>query len=287
MQKHWWDLYDDPVIVNWEGRGYFAYPDVIDMQRDGNRPSRPKAALYPQWIETLRRAKLGDFSHIPALVAMVSSDTDPISLSLCKALLGDAGATTTIDAIALKLANGEPNTASGEPDFEVTLVWSSILSRRGKLADMPHILAAYARFAEIRDADILPCYLCDCLETSALLSAPEDFDSLDSYRAAVTARCAELSDRFGTDQVLLHEGEPLSVTGLAERILRRLREPYFPYDLRRRFECATGIDCSSFYENGFFKPMQAAALIQDFLESPQSRQFEDGVRYFFGHRIPD
>jgi hypothetical protein len=34
-------------------------------------------------------------------------------------------------------------------------------------------------------------------------------------------------------------------------------------------------------------PLAAAAILEDMLESGELERFEPGVRYFFGHRIPD
>jgi hypothetical protein len=56
---------------------------------------------------------------------------------------------------------------------------------------------------------------------------------------------------------------------------------------RRRFEASTGIDCSGFYKDRNFQPLTAAAILEDFLESPEVARYEEGVRYFFGHRIPE
>ena len=52
-------------------------------------------------------------------------------------------------------------------------------------------------------------------------------------------------------------------------------------------EASTGIDCSGFYQEEKPQPLTAAAIIEDFLESSESQHYEKGVRYFFGHRIPD
>ncbi|CAM4526975.1 hypothetical protein [Corallococcus exiguus] len=275
-----WSRYGNPEMVNWEGRGYFAYPEVMTMPLKGEGERLPQEGDYFQWLEALRRAKLGDFSQMPELVELGSGDTHPVNRRLCAELLGDAGPASTVDTIAERLA-------SEEVGLELTLAWGAVLTRRGKLADVPIVLAAFERVATISDAEILPVHISGCLETEYELSDHQDYDSLDSYRNAVLNRCAELADRFGTDQVCVDGGEQLSVIGLAHRILRRLREPYFPFELRRRFECAAGIDCSSFYLDRTFRPMQASALLEAFLEDSHATWFKSGVRYFFGHRIPD
>ena len=267
-----WSRYGNPEMVDWQGRGYFAYPDGMTTP--------PQRDDYLAWLQALGRAKLGDFSQMPGLVELGSGDTHPVNRRLCAELLGDAGPASTVDTIAKRLA-------CEEVGLELTLAWGAVLTRRGKLADIPIVLAAFERVATLSDAEILPVHLSECLETGYEFCDHQDYDSLDSYRHAVLNRCAELAGRFGTDQVCVDGGEPLSVVGLAQRILRRLREPYFPFELRRRFECATGIDCSCFYHDRVFRPMHASAFLETFLEDAQASRFKNGVRYFFGHRIPD
>ncbi|WP_260955703.1 hypothetical protein [Pseudomonas citri] len=275
-----WSRYGNPEMVDWEGRGYFAYPDVVTIAPKRESGQLPQQDDYFRWLEALRWAKLGDFSPMPGLVELGRGDTHPVNRRLCAELLGDAGPASTVDTIATRLA-------CEEVGLELTLAWGGVLTRRGKLADIPIVLAAFERVATISDAEILPVYLSACLETGYELCDHQDYDSLDSYRHAVLNRCAELTGRFGTDQVCVDGGEPLSVIGLAQRILRRLREPYFPFELRRRFECATGIDCSCFYHDRVFRPLHASALLEAFLEGAHATGFKSGVRYFFGHRIPD
>ena len=40
-------------------------------------------------------------------------------------------------------------------------------------------------------------------------------------------------------------------------------------------------------KEGVIQPLATAAILEEFLESPEAAKYEDGVRYFFGHRIPD
>ncbi|QRK11042.1 hypothetical protein JQX13_13790 [Archangium violaceum] len=116
-------------------------------------------------------------------------------------------------------------------------------------------------------------------------------DALIAYEDRVLERYEELKRKFGTDQVILLHGERFSVVSVARRLLRslngsdfeRAKRPFY----RRRFEASTGIDCSPFYKDGEFQPLTAAAILEDFLESPEAARYEEGVRYFFGHRIPE
>ncbi|NVB40421.1 hypothetical protein G6O69_21455 [Pseudenhygromyxa sp. WMMC2535] len=78
---------------------------------------------------------------------------------------------------------------------------------------------------------------------------------------------------------------------MAERLiaLSTAKYKYLPSWVRRRFEAATGIDCRAMFDpkvKGRWRPLQAAAIAERFLASPEAERYEDGVRYFFGHRIP-
>jgi len=278
MHKNW-HPYGDPVAVNWEGHGYFGYPSSGQEMAAGEG-LLPQAGDFERWVAALEQAKGGNFSGIPGLLEICTGDTHPVNRDLCAELIGDAGPDSMIDFISLRLAEG------GD-DFEITLALAGILAQRSKLADIPIILDAFERMADIEDAEIMPVWISDCLEGEGVLSDHGNFDSLEAYRMAVERRYAQLAGASGSDQVIVVHGELFGVARLAEQVLRRLRQPFFPSYLRRRLEAATGIDCSSFYEDGTFMPLQAAALIEEFLDSPQARHFEDGVRYFFGHRIPD
>lgn len=269
-----------PEMVDWQGRGYFAYPGGLAMPAGTEGGQLPQAGDHIGWLDALSRAKHGDFSLLPRLVGLGGADPHPVMRRLCAELLGDAGPTSVVDTIATRLATEELG-------LERTLSWGAVLTRRGKLADIPIVLAAFERVATFSDAEILPVHLSGCLETGYELCDHQAYDSLQRYRQAVLDRCAALEDGFGTDQICVCGGELLSVAGLARRMLQRLREPCFPFELRRRFECATGIDCSSFFSERVFRPVQASAILQGFLEGPHASRFESGVRYFWGHRIPD
>lgn len=275
-----WSRDAAPAVVDWERRGYFAYPAIRTMPTERYGGQLPQERDYLAWLDALTRAKSGDFSLVPGLVGLGGADSHPVIRRLCAELLGDAGPTSVVDIIATRLA-------SEEVGLERALSWGAVLTRRGKLADIPIVLAAFERVATISDAEILPVHLSDCLETGYELCDHQAYDSLQSYRQAVLDRCAALADEFGTDQVYVCGGEPLSVIGLARRMLQHLQEPCFPFELRRRFECTTGIDCACFYHERAFRPVQASALLEGFLEDPYASRFERGVRYFFGRRIPD
>lgn len=88
---------------------------------------------------------------------------------------------------------------------------------------------------------------------------------------------------------------PSGVVRIARRLLDKLQT--HPLSLfiakvnvrqfRSRFEPATGIDCSDCFHEGQVRLLAAESLVESFLESPEAARYEDGVRYFWGNRIPN
>jgi len=124
-----WSRGAAPEMVDWESRGYFAYPAVPAMptERDGQLAQERD---YLGWLQALTRAKNGDFSLLPGLVGLGDADPHPVIRRLCAELLGDAGPTSVVDTIAARLA-------SEEVGLERAMSWGAVLTRRGKLADVP------------------------------------------------------------------------------------------------------------------------------------------------------
>ncbi|MFP2927201.1 hypothetical protein ACLESO_18780 [Pyxidicoccus sp. 3LG] len=155
------------------------------------------------------------------------------------------------------------------------------------------IVQAYDRGFGAQVMDSVPLLLSSILEPEwgPLSRFPKE-DDLIEYEDRVLERYEELKQRFGTDQVILLHAERFSVVSVARRLLSSMsnhsdfemaKRPFY----RRRFEASTGIDCSPFYKDEQFQPLTAAATLEDFLESPEAARYEEGVRYFFGHRIPE
>jgi hypothetical protein len=269
----------DLPMTEWEGAGYFAYPaPPADGALSESALSAAPALL---WLAALSAAKQGDFSLIPRLVPICADDSEPILSTLASDLTGDAGTDSVIDSVAERLQRADDN-------YEAVLGFCSVLDARGLLADVLTLLNAFEAIQEVGDAAIISVYLSNCLEEEpGPLSEYYKFESFGAYRQAIERRYQELVEQFGTDRILLLGAQPFGVLPLARKILTRARKPYFPMQLRRRFEASTGIDCSSFYDEGEFQPLRVAALVETFLEDPGSARFRDGQRYFFGHPIPE
>ncbi len=217
---------------------------------------------------------------MPSVIPLCLQTEDPVLGQLASYLLGDAGTFSCFQTIIEELCAAE--------NPGIILDFCRALHFRGMLSDVPIILQAYERISMFNDADIIPVWLSNLLEPEDdVLSEPEKFDDVKDYSAAVMDRYRQLSNDFGTDQVLVFREGRFGVVGQAKYILRRVGEPFVRGELRHRFEASTGVNCSSFYKKGVIQPLAAAALLEEFLESPEAEKYEEGVRYFFGHRIPE
>lgn len=110
-----------------------------------------------------------------------------------------------------------------------------------------------------------------------------------SYAQSVTARHASISAQ--TSELLVAEGAPINLIGIARRLLGRVTSEGVPSARIEQawwmFGAMTGVDCRGFFTTeGHLKRLTAAAILEEYLDSGAAERFEPGVRYFFGHRIP-
>ena len=89
----------------------------------------------------------------------------------------------------------------------------------------------------------------------------------------------------------INEGKVFSLRSMAKDLLVKLNSGEDSQRIERGrmlLEGTTGLDCRSFYSTEYrLQPLSAAAVVEEFLESLDADKYEPGVRYFFGHRIPD
>ena len=260
-------------MVNWAQRGYFGFTDF-----------EPSSALSPgwgEWLAVLRQAVAGNFTRLPGLIDVARVADDPVLVQSCYYLLGDAG--------GADIASRVREEATAADDFEVMLGCCSAIAARSWLADVPLLLDLYARHAREPEADILRVYISDCVapRPGELPEASMDDESLTGLRREVAQRYGQLAAQLGSAELPVFKARLYGVRPIAEWLLEQTKRPHFRLSWRRRFEAATGIDCSAFYAAGRFQPLAAAALVEEFLEGAEAAGYEDGVRYFFGHRIPD
>lgn len=274
------DISDEDGL-QWEGGGYL------------HRVSRPARLIMPVDIYTeplagfgciLEQARRGDFGNMERLfdVRLATLETNQRLSYLATLLLGDAGTPMTYDRMKREVL-------PAPLDYEMVIDYCNALSMRGLLADIPVMLAAYREIVYVKDAEVIATWISDVMDPwPARISEGSSEDEFESYAHLVMERCKALSDKYGTDQILLLKGERFSPRTLVRLIMERLREPYFDLDLRRRFEAMSGIDCAAGFKEGRIQPLSMAALLEQFLAEERDKQDLDAnARLFFRHRLPE
>lgn len=263
--------------LDWEGLGYFGCPDrPTGLELPADKITDP----WSLWIIAFHRSKLGDFTYLSALTTSLKNSADWLLVTTCSDLLGDAGTEGCFESLLEGLREVR--------DFPRAREICRALYLRGKLSDVPMLVNVYENFSSIKEAEIIPVWIADLLEKEdGLISEPTHFEDEEDYCDAVMNSYWQLIDELGSDQVFVFNGVRFSVTTLGQHIIERVRQPFVRSTLRQKFEASTGINCTKFYRGGELQPLSTAAIVEKFLESPEAEKYEDGVRYFFGHRIPD
>ncbi|HYO52227.1 hypothetical protein [Archangium sp.] len=269
MKKH---IYQEGI--DWESEGYF-----IDTRLSSDVPSSadPDANLWRLWLDVFEQAKRGRFTQVPKLLPAYRQGRRSWLLGeACLYLLGDAGGPDCLQAVIQEMQN-----CSSYTKIQLCIP----LAGWGSLSIVPLLASVFEAHSEVEDADLIPEQLSLLLEEDHTLKDASQTESAARYRELVMARYSELKQQFGTDQVPVLSGEPFSLESLARRMLRQISAGRrLDPELRHKFEAMTGIDCSDFYKSGF-QPLTTAAILEDFLASPQRAKYQEGVRYFFGHRL--
>ena len=121
---------------------------------------------------------------------------------------------------------------------------------------------------------------------------PESQLDIDAYIAMVRNKSATLRRAQSLDdESVVAEGQILQIGDVAQRLLERIRLGEHRDRIekgRMLLEATTGLDCRAFFnKDSGLQPLAAAAIVEEFLDSGDAKKYEPGVRYFFGHRIPD
>ncbi|HYJ09066.1 MAG TPA: hypothetical protein VEX18_08650 [Polyangiaceae bacterium] len=269
--------------LDWSGGGYHGAPKPSEKDVF---PARVQDAPWKAFAIAIAKAKLGDFTYVSRLVDAFDENCDPLVQKQFKLVLADTAPHSVVDAIAAQL-----DTDAEDMFGELVFDFAEIVAFRGRLTDIPALLRAHEAKHHLRDAEIIPFYISDILETApSVLATPGYLPSLSEHRTLVLARLDEVASELsahGGMQALAYRAEQFSVPWLAKVALTAVRSGRMDNDQRRRFEAATGIDCSSFYKKGRLQPLTAAATLEAFLhEEAEAPRFKPGVRYFWGHPIP-
>jgi hypothetical protein len=262
-------------------RGFFLSADPPAQVTD------PAERPWLELAKALIRAKAGDFSSMDAIGGLLSNTTSYELWNAVAVLLGYAAPASLLRQISttVKLETGNLS-----PDLESVVV--KMLGRGMQLWAVPRLLNAYRVHCQAgrdQQAERITYVLSDLLEANLgpifLREEP-----LDEYCNRVMRAYTGLVRQVGSDRRPVWHGQLFGVAAMARDLYGRLRDPSTDVediDDRLWFEAATGIDCSSFFDDGEFQPLAATAIVEEFLESGDPERFEPGVRYFFRNRIPD
>ncbi len=267
-----------PFQIDWQGRGYFTpslYPPVPADLSD----------LHPEWSSLQRQfmlARRGEFDQLGELIDAARETESGMMRLYFLYLLSDAAPLSTLRVLA------DDALDSWHPEYPVYVAIALINS--GVLSLVPDVLELYAR--RVDNAPSLPLSLSFRLEPARGLVAeklPED-DDAEIYTAKVAEYHAQLEGRIGRADAPVFRGEMFGVRRLAELYLEALKDrdaAWLWSKYRRFFEAATGIDMSDCYTARDTRPLTTSAKLEAFLSSHEAQRYEHGVRYFWGHRIPD
>ncbi len=268
--------------LNWRSYGYFTQPTPVNDPQRGAERSASQWALLEAIVQ---QAKTGDFRNVADVLGIVRrADDDGVLRGKACEALGDFGSVREFQSIL------EEMDSLTHPERAVA--YCGALRDWGRLSVVPVLLHQYDIYKPFDIAEKIPLYVSSMLEREwGDLAKHPSIAELDEYMAQVVSRYRELTESLGGDDVLVQYGAKFDVVSFARLIFSHLTDSYFditfqPY-FRRRFEASTGIDCSPFFQDGIFQPLAAAAMVEEFLESRDAAKYEDGLRYFFGHRIPD
>ncbi len=234
----------------------------------------PIAAEWLRWEEIFENAKRGDFRRTPELIEVYDHGDSTLQRA-CFILMAFAGSEVCLAQIRDRILR---------PPFVIPHIdFCKLLLMSGVLAHVPTVVSAYARLFQqgMLELEMIP------VELRCLLGDPthilDDIQPLEDFTKNVMIRYQQLVDRFGSNQMCIFLGEKVAPRFFAQQLLSGNRLLFA--QVRLRFEAFTGWDFSGVFANRVPQPLTAAALAEKFLELGEVDKYEQGVRYFFGHRI--
>ena len=256
----------------------------------------------------LQRAKVGNHKAVRRLAEFFNLD-EPFALGRVSLLLaGDMASEGDLRIL-------EEVLQSDDADARVGAAQACVLA--GRLWLVPRMLEAWHRAQRLAHRESIGYAISDLLETGECpiaqqasiynlqISPPPPTVSLELRRfyeqrlaeppepelfpQLVQAAYDQLVEQFKTDQVTVWQGKLFDVIEFAREFLSEIRTmvPGSCIIYRHKFEASTGVDCRRFFVDLEPQRLEMAATLEEFLASDMVKQFEPGVRYFFGHRIPD
>lgn len=272
--------------------GYFMRPIPRD---EPHVLTTPEAARWFELEDLIAQLIGGDFTAVPAVLECCRQSRDWRIKTVATQILGHAG---TIDCYRDMRAELEQDSVRERDVVDVAtrervLLYCGAFAGWARLDVVPVLLDLYLALRSKRTPEIalLPLLMAELLtdDRGTMIAHEPPEEHIEDYFDLVMERYESLAETLGSEKILVYRGALFSVQGLAKG-MRHLTTRYVSSELRRlraRFEPATGIDCSAMFEGSTTNALVAAAIAERFLESSDAARFKPGVRYFFGHQIPD
>ena len=275
-------------------------PDVADLSHlASNDPWR----ILPCVLANLQQ---GRFEVAKRLVTLMHEARDAEVWDACAILLSYAAPYSVIrelEASSEKLL--EPRRSPYTRRY-----LCEILACSAGVWGVPHLIRHYRELKDRKVEAEVEFYISQVLETEPGSIArgprvlwesnglPPPFEEslpillTDEYLKQLEEKFQELvSSQNLYEKEALVEGERLNIRNVARRLLQRVQTGERRdriEDGRMLLEATTGLNCRAFFDDsGRLQNLTAAAIVEDFLERGDADRYQPGVRYFFGHRIPD
>lgn len=270
--------------------------------RNGYSYSRlpPNDALTPEALQsedpwrvltaTLEQAKAGNHTSVGGLVSLIRLDSPHLVIYGALDVLADAA--TNAELALLKSLVSHEN-----EDIRERSCWAAM--QAGSMITVPYLLEAW-RSARPTLRGTISFLLSMLLEEEWPLD--ENLGPIangaglpfDEFNVLVDTRFKMLRAKTGSQDAPIWGGRPFGVVSFTEHIISLIlsigNTPTAAgvfSKLRHKFEASTGISCSGFFKDRRFQPASALSILDAFLESPAAANYKEGVRYFFGHPIPE
>jgi hypothetical protein len=264
-------------------------------------------------LAVLQHVRNGDFSRFPVLTDLLARTNDAYIWNCCDLLIAFAAPYSFIRGLLDKYSDSLTRSREGH----LQEWFSLILGRSCGFWAVPRLLEILLATNDRNAHGVAPIYLSFLLEPTLgpiywgpkLVveqrgNLPRGFEYLADdeppkyndaeYSQLVKAALDATRGKLGTRDprsTAIHGGDTFLIRRLVEQALERIAQGKHDELLgvsRLLFEAYTGIDCTGFYnENAVLKPLVASDILERFLDSGRAETFQPGVRYFFGHRIPD
>lgn len=274
----------------WSVLGYaFAEDPPVDLMSDtvlgATNPWLVVAAVF-------ERCRRGQHADIPRLARLFAPPLPSGAERAAVQLVGDAGREGDLDVLGAALLKGSNELRSHA---------ARAASMSGRLSLVPDMVEAWRRVESRQHHESIGNALSLLLEATpgdiAVFAGSHAIEEgappgESDFERAVALRLATVRRAFD-ERLSFWRGRPFEVQDVLARMLSLVTEReagslhgnFLP--MRQKFESATGISLAGCYERGVLRPLNAAALLEGLVSGGEGARYTPGLRYFFGHRIPE